>query len=117
LSSSAAGSDVGAYELLDFGEPRLGDASECRDQTHHVRARHLVEDPQTLLACPHQPHAAQFLQMLRGVRDGKPRHGCEFLHTARPLRNQLQKLQPVAVRQHLADPRELGEYVPLEISC
>src|SRR5258706_14110788 len=94
--------------VMGFARPR-----ECGEKLHDPVAGDAVENELPLLASDDEARVAQFLQVLRSIRDRSPGECGKIVHASLALAEQFQELQADAARQGRADASQLGENVAL----
>ncbi len=99
--------EVVVFELRDLGEPGRGDVAECAEECGDVGAGEPVEDPGPRTPGVDDPGATEGLQV-RG-RGGDPEAGRarDGVDAALALREQVEDLDPLGMRDGLGDPGEL----------
>src|SRR5581483_4016431 len=96
-------------DLADLGHVALADAGQRSNEIEHRRIRQSVVNELALAPGLDQSRAPHLLQVLRGVRDRKPSTACQRLDAALALRQGLEKLQAMLMRDRLRHRSELTE--------
>jgi hypothetical protein len=109
--------EVGAGDLLDLGEARLGEAAQRDEEPAHLVVGEAVLDVEALLLGLDEPRRPEHLQVLRGVghRDGGLLG--ERLDGARALAQQVEQLDALGRRGGLPDAGELLVDASLKRRC
>jgi hypothetical protein len=96
-----------AADLLDLGETRLRQRSQLQEERADQRVRQSVGHMQTGLLGFDQAGAAQDLEVVRRIGDALANLRGQRVDGARPLRQEIEELEPARARRRLADPRDL----------
>ena len=96
-----------ARDVLDFRQPGLRQASQGEKELADVWVRQPIRHVQAGLLGLDQTRASEHLQMVRGRRDALAGLVGERFDGPRPLRQEVEELEPARAGRGLADARDL----------
>ena len=98
--------EIGAGGAVRVGDPVRGDGAERGEECVRIVPGDPVADAVAVPARDHEPCGPQGLQVRRREADGDRRGARQGLDAPLPLGQEVEHLDPVAVRERLADARE-----------